>query len=422
MSKHNEILNYIRELPEGTKISVRQISANLNVSDGTSYRAIKFAEKEGLVKTIERVGTIRVASKESTREEKLTFKQVNNVIGGTVLAGGQGMDKEISRFIIGAMKTDALVTYLEESALLIVGNRENVQLKAMETRSGILITGGFDTNKEILDKADELSLPVISTDSDTFSVASIIQRELYSLSLMMNIVTAGDLAVKQEEYVYDLLKDSARVYQPGDKITVLLHDGEYIGTIRSSDFENITSGRYKEWLMSGVAEPSSSTLQRLRQVMSWHQLNIVPIVDEENQYMGIVHRREVFRQMEAKKLSTGMSAEEVIDREIRIDDNRIYINVLPFMTDEYGSITQSAYMRLVERLIGAVLENYDIHSYHLDSMNLMNIKLVQLNQDIVLEGNVIDLGDQFLRLETVTTSNGEIFSKAMLMIQYYRER
>ena len=157
-------------------------------------------------------------------------------------------------------------------------------------------------------------------------------------------------------------------------------------------------------------------------MMSWHQLNIVPIVDEENQYMGTVHRREVFRQMEAKKLSTGMSAEEVIDREIRIDDNRIYINVLPFMTDEYGSITQSAYMRLVERLIGAVLESYDIHSYHLDSMNLMNIKLVQLNQDIVLEGNVIDLGDQFLRLETVTTSNGEIFSKAMLMIQYYRER
>src|SRR5699024_2518925 len=139
----------------------------------------------------------------------------------------------------------------------------------------------------ILDKADERSLPVISTGSDTFSVASIIQRELYSLSLMMNIVTAGDLAVKQEEYVYDLLKDSARVYQPGDKITVLLHGGEYLGTIRSSDFENITSSRYKEWVMPGVAEPSSSTLQRLRQVMSWHQLNIVPIVDEGNQYMGI---------------------------------------------------------------------------------------------------------------------------------------
>lgn len=422
MSKHNEILKYIRGLPEGTKISVRQISANLRVSDGTSYRAIKFAEKEGLVKTIERVGTIRVASKETTRDKNLTFKQVSNVIGGTVLAGKQGVDKEISRFIIGAMKTDALVTYLEEGALLIVGNREIVQLKALENHSGILITGGFGTNKEILDKAEELSLPVISTGSDTFSVASIIQRELYSLSLLTNIVTAGDLVVKQDEYVHDFLKDRARAYHPGDKITVLLNDGEYIGTIRSSDFENVEPGRYKEWIMHGVEVPSSSTLQRLRQVMSWHQLNIVPIVDDGDQYMGIVHRREVFRQMESRKLSTGMSAEEVIDREIRIDENKIYINVLPFMTDEYGSITQSAYMRLLERLIGAVLENYDIHSYHLDSMNLMNVKLVQLNQDIVLEGNVIDLGDQFLRLETVTTSNGETFSKAMLMIQYYRER
>ncbi len=60
MSKHDEIIEYIYSLPEGAKISVRQISAHLGVSDGTSYRAIKDAETEGLVKTIERVGTIRV--------------------------------------------------------------------------------------------------------------------------------------------------------------------------------------------------------------------------------------------------------------------------------------------------------------------------------------------------------------------------
>src|SRR5690625_3905029 len=93
MSKHDEILEYIHALPEGAKISVRQISANLDVSDGTSYRAIKSAEKEGLVKTIERVGTIRVAPRESHGEGNLTFQQVNRVIQGTTLAGRKGMKR-----------------------------------------------------------------------------------------------------------------------------------------------------------------------------------------------------------------------------------------------------------------------------------------------------------------------------------------
>ncbi|KKK35743.1 hypothetical protein WN59_02695 [Salinicoccus sediminis] len=421
MSKHDEILEYIHALPEGAKISVRQISANLDVSDGTSYRAIKSAEKEGLVKTIERVGTIRVAPRESAGEGNLTFQQVNRVIQGTILAGRKGMAHEITRFIIGAMRTEALETYLEEGALLIVGNREDAQWRAMDNRSGILITGGFGPAAGIMEKAESLGLPVISTSADTFSVASVIQRELYSRSLMSNVVTADDLVVRQEKYVYDLKTADARGYIPADKMTVLVEGERYLGTIRSSDIPSVDKERYSEWLQQNIEVLPSGTLQTLRQVMSWHQLNIVPVVDRERRFLGVVHRRDVFREFEPRKLSTGMSSEEVIDREIRIDENRVRMKVMPFMTDEYGSITQSAFMRLVERLTAVVLKSRGIHSYHIDSLNLVNVKLVQLNQEIVLEGNIIDLGDQFLRLEVETSSEGNVLSKAMLMIQHYSD-
>ncbi|WP_017549097.1 DRTGG domain-containing protein [Salinicoccus carnicancri] len=421
MSKHDEILEYIHALPEGAKISVRQISANLDVSDGTSYRAIKSAEKEGLVKTIERVGTIRVAPRESAGEGNLTFQQVNRVIQGTILAGRKGMAHEITRFIIGAMRTEALETYLEKGALLIVGNREDAQWRAMDNRSGVLITGGFGPAAGIMEKAESLGLPVISTSADTFSVASVIQRELYSRSLMSNVVTADDLVVRQEKYVYDLKTADVREYIPADKMTVLVEGERYIGTIRSSDISSVDKERYSEWLQQNIEVLPSGTLQTLRQVMSWHQLNIVPVVDRERRFLGVVHRRDVFREFEPRKLSTGMSSEEVIDREIRIDENRVHMKVMPFMTDEYGSITQSAFMRLIERLTAVVLKSRGIHSYHMDSLNLVNVKLVQLNQEIVLEGNIIDLGDQFLRLEVETSSEGNVLSKAMLMIQHYSD-
>ena len=43
-TKHDLILSYIEQLPVGEKISVRGIAKQLQVSEGTAYRAIKEAE------------------------------------------------------------------------------------------------------------------------------------------------------------------------------------------------------------------------------------------------------------------------------------------------------------------------------------------------------------------------------------------
>ena len=51
-TKHEQILQYIKSLPVGNKISVRGIAKKLNMSEGTAYRAIKEAETRGLVMMI----------------------------------------------------------------------------------------------------------------------------------------------------------------------------------------------------------------------------------------------------------------------------------------------------------------------------------------------------------------------------------
>ena len=69
-TKHDLILSYIEQLPVGEKISVRGIAKQLQVSEGTAYRAIKEAENSGLVSTIQRVGTIRIERKLKKNIEK----------------------------------------------------------------------------------------------------------------------------------------------------------------------------------------------------------------------------------------------------------------------------------------------------------------------------------------------------------------
>src|SRR5690625_4939067 len=103
-TKHEQIIRHILSLEVGHKISVRQIAKELNVSDGTAYRAIKEAENQGLVSSIERVGTIRIEKKEKENFKQLTFAEVINVVEGQVLGGRGGLHKELNKFVIGAMQ------------------------------------------------------------------------------------------------------------------------------------------------------------------------------------------------------------------------------------------------------------------------------------------------------------------------------
>ncbi|MHB1682792.1 MAG: GntR family transcriptional regulator, partial [Bacilli bacterium] len=94
-TKHDQILEHIENLSIGHRISVRQVAKQLAVSEGTAYRAIKEAEGQGLVTTIERVGTVRIEKKQRRDIDRLTFAEVVNIVDGSVLGGRSGLHKTL---------------------------------------------------------------------------------------------------------------------------------------------------------------------------------------------------------------------------------------------------------------------------------------------------------------------------------------
>lgn len=136
LTKHEQILRHIESLKLGSRISVRKIAKNMEVSEGTAYRAIKEAENQGLVSTKERIGTVRVEKKLRQNIDKLTFAEVVNMVDGQVLGGSRGLHKTLNKFVIGAMEQDAMMRYIEAGSLLIVGNRNEAHSCALEYGAG----------------------------------------------------------------------------------------------------------------------------------------------------------------------------------------------------------------------------------------------------------------------------------------------
>lgn len=158
MSKHQEILDYLENLAIGKRVSVRSISNHLNVSDGTAYRAIKEAENRGIVETKPRSGTVRVERKSRVRIDKLTYTEIARISDSEVVAGKAGLGREFSKFSIGAMTEENILRYLVKGGLLIVGDREEIQLLALEKHNAILVTGGFPISNKVIKTANDLGI------------------------------------------------------------------------------------------------------------------------------------------------------------------------------------------------------------------------------------------------------------------------
>jgi len=112
-----------------------------------------------------------------------TLRELLEDIDGTLLSGEEELDNAVNRIVVGAMNPHEALDYFGPGTLLITpGNREDIILAAMSgclpgiTKafcvSGIVLTCGVTPHKNVMHLMEEVPIPVISVEGDTFSTAS----------------------------------------------------------------------------------------------------------------------------------------------------------------------------------------------------------------------------------------------------------
>lgn len=93
MAKIDRIMEHIKEMQLGTKLSVRTLAKDRGVSDATAYKAIKLMEEEGYLETLPRTGTIRVESEKEKKIESITYNEIIRIVDGELLGGKMGLKR-----------------------------------------------------------------------------------------------------------------------------------------------------------------------------------------------------------------------------------------------------------------------------------------------------------------------------------------
>ncbi len=146
----------------------------LAVQDHINHSVRPFLEKRGVA--------VFGALQKDMLLDAITVRQLNEILGGKVLCGEEGLDEFIESFSIGAMDVDSALKYFRRTpnkAVITGAHRSDIQLAALETSTRcIILTGGLYTNDVIIGKAKMTNTPIISVHDDTFTTVQKIESVL----------------------------------------------------------------------------------------------------------------------------------------------------------------------------------------------------------------------------------------------------
>jgi len=432
-TKHEQILQYIDELPIGEKISVRQIAKALIVSEGTAYRAIKDAENKGYVSTIERVGTIRIERKKKENIEKLTFAEVVNIVDGQVLGGRAGLHKTLNKFVIGAMKLEQMMRYTGAGNLLIVGNRTKAHEYALNAGAAVLITGGFDTEDEVKRLADDLQLPIISTSYDTFTVAAMINRAIYDQLIKKEIVLVEDILTSINETIY--LKTTDRIEDWHEKNRETKHSRFPVvdqqmkvqGMVTSKDVMGIAESTSIEKIMTKnpMTVTGKTSVASCAHSMVWEGIEVLPVVDDNNRLEGIISRQDVLKalQMIQRQPQVGETIDDIVTNQLVVtkgktkNEDVLRCEVSPQMTNSIGTISYGVFTTIVTEAANGVLRGYKKGDLVVENMTIYFLKPVQMDSVLEIYPKVLEVGRKFGKVDVEVYNENVLVGKAMMMCQ-----
>ncbi len=424
-SKHEQIIEYIKELQIGKKVSVRQIAKELEVSDGTAYRAIKEAESRGLVSSIPKVGTIRIETPEIMDIEDLTLNEISRIIEGEVIHGTEALNQTFSIFQIGTNSIDVIERSLEANSLFIVGNRPDAQRAALEKGATLLITDGLKIEDEIIELAKTREVTLISTPYDTFAVTAMINKALSDRLKEREIIQVEDVMIidvvtvsvnsKVKDW-YDLEEKTKHTRLP-----VIDDKGKVVGIITAGDIAGADSETGVAELMTQrlINISKNSSLSHAARMMTWEGVDLLPVV-ENDRLLGVISQQDIINAFQhiQKQPHVGDTMDNIIMSGFRLEDTPNGVKVLGeitnFMLNEFGSAGTGSLVSILNYTAYIALRRRKRLDMVADGLTLYYLQPIPPDSMLEVEAKILRIDKKNVKMEVEAYHHKELVAKALI--------
>lgn len=159
---------------------------------------------------------------------KTSFKNIVETLDGTVVTGDVNAVYEKGKVLIAAANPDTMENYIEENDIVILGNRYEAQLCAIEMNARCLVVcDGATVSMTIQKIAEEHGCIIIITGYDPYTAARLINQSMPISFFMKN--TDSLIKFRTNDYVEDIQDVMARKRHRDFPIED--ENGNYVGMI-----------------------------------------------------------------------------------------------------------------------------------------------------------------------------------------------
>jgi uncharacterized protein len=110
----------------------------------------------------------------------ISVREMVQQLNAEVLCCGDRLNLMVEQLSIGAMNVNSALRYFNRAhnmAVVTGGDRTDIQLAALESSTNCLIlTGHFSPNAIVINRAEDLEVPVLSVDLDTLTTVEIVDK------------------------------------------------------------------------------------------------------------------------------------------------------------------------------------------------------------------------------------------------------
>lgn len=194
-------------------------------------------DKDGILEGLITVGDIAQTYMDTTdsfllSRAKTQYKRIAETLNGEVVEGNENAYFVKGKVLVATANPNKLKEYIEESDMVIMGDREEDHLQAIEQNVSCMIVGmGIQVTEKVIELANKKDIIIIQSPYDTFTIARLINQSIPLKNIMKteNLVTFST-----EDYTDDI--QDVMIKHRHRAFPVINKKGKCIGTISRRNF------------------------------------------------------------------------------------------------------------------------------------------------------------------------------------------
>lgn len=230
-----------RTIGVSSDISLKKAWTLLNESKGNTLPIVK---EDNVLEGLISIGDIArsymaVSDNAILSKAKTQYRNILETLDGTLYVGDENGCFDKGKVVVAASSPEVMEAYIAENDMVILGNRYETQLCAIEMKAAcLIICGDAVVTKTIQILAREKNCTIIATPYDTYTVAHLINQSMpVSFFMKDNEITAFT-----EDDFTDNIKEIMASKRHRD-FPILDKDGRYVGTISRRNLLGIKKRR-----------------------------------------------------------------------------------------------------------------------------------------------------------------------------------